>query len=69
MAISYTDWQKVRKAAQERELAERAADTQYARPPLQIGINDQIVRDLIDRVQRLEAEKASTPAPFAIRAK
>lgn len=63
MAIDYPTWQKLRKEAQDREVSERHNDAQFARPPLQVGVTDQILRDLIDRVQRLERAVSKPTSP------
>ena len=59
--VEYRRWQTIRAAARKNEELERGSDLSASRPPIQVSISDQIVRDLIDRVEQLEA--AGKPAP------
>ena len=45
------------------ELKERAADIASPRPPLNNSIQDQMLRDLFDRVAALEALAPQKPEP------
>jgi hypothetical protein len=52
-----------------KELEERAADIASPRPPLNNSIQDQMVRDLYDRVEALESAgkpKGPVDLPFTL---
>lgn len=67
--MTYQTYQQLRSKMRDIELKERAADIASPRPPLNNSIQDQMLRDLFDRVAVLEAlwaDKAkSNPTPSA----
>jgi hypothetical protein len=61
--VTYQTFQMLRSKMRDIELRERAADIASPRPPLNNSIQDQMMRDLYDRVQALEAAQ---PQPKAV---
>jgi hypothetical protein len=61
--VTYQTFQMLRSKMRDIELRERAADIASPRPPLNNSIQDQMMRDLYDRVQALEA---SQPQPKGV---
>jgi hypothetical protein len=61
--MNYQAYQQLRSKKRDIELLERAADIASPRPPLNASIQDQMLRELYDRVQALEAAQ---PQPKAV---
>ena len=57
--MDYEAWQLKRKELMEKERAERAANWQQSRAPIQAAINEQAIRELYDKVAALEVVKES----------
>ena len=62
--MQYSVYQQLRSKMRDIELKERAADIASPRPPLNNSIQDQMLRDLFDRVAALEnASRPAQPEP------